>query len=247
MTWTWTEVIALALVRSGVVGLGQVATAAQANVGMNALNLLLDRWDGEGLALPDFSTAITFNTVSGRAMYRLGPTTPSFPADFAIRPEAIITATVTVTTSPVNAYMTMVEIPFEEYQAIPVPGTTAQPWNYAINQTWPQMGLYLYPTPADIYPINLTCKVKWISTVGQPELNPFAVSEVPSGYADALVSNLALEIAQIYRLETSTLTQKASDSRFMVAAAVARQHRDVESRIPVGLFGIDILTAGRNP
>ncbi len=109
------------------------------------------------------------------------------------------------------------------------------------------MGFYLYPTPDSIYPINLTCKVKWITTVGHPELNPFDVAEVPSGYANALVMNLALKIAKRFRLETDRLKNDASNSRFMIAAAVARQHRDVESQVPVGLFGIDILTAGRNP
>lgn len=244
MTWTWTEVIALALVESGLVGEGQIATASQGAVGMKLLNLLLDKWDGEGLALPDFSTAITFNTVANQAQYLLGA---GSGAAYAVRPETIITATVTISTSPVNVYQTMVPMSFQEYQSIPVPGTTAQPWNYAINQTWPQMGLYLYPTPAAIYPINLTCKVKWISTVGAPELNPFEVAEVPSGYAEALVTNLALRIAKRYRLETTRLENDASDSRFMIAAAVARQHRDVQTQVPVGLFGIDILTAGRNP
>lgn len=244
MTWTWTEVIALALVESGLVGDGQVATASQGAVGMKRLNLMLDKWDGEGLALPDFSTAITFNTVAGQARYLLGA---GSGAAYAVRPETIINATVTISTGP-NVYNTMVPMSFPEYQGIPVPiGTTGEPWNYAVNQTWPQMGLYLYPTPDAIYPINLTCKVKWISTVGQPELNPFAVAEVPSGYAEALVSNLALRIAKRYRLDATRLENDASDSRFMIAAAVARQHRDVETRVPVGLFGIDILTAGRNP
>jgi hypothetical protein len=239
MTWTWTEVIALALVRSGVVGLGQVATAAQAGVGMKALNLFLDKWDGLGLALPDFSVAITFNTVSGRARYLLGAGSPT---DYAVRPETIVVGVVSSSPSA-----DMMEIPFPVYQTISNPETTGQPWNYAINRTWPQMGLYLYPTPDAVYSISLTCKVKWISTVGQPELNPFAVAEIPSGYAEALVTNLALELAQMYRLETDTLINKAADSRFMVAAAVARHHRDVSASIPRGLFGIDILTQGRNP
>jgi hypothetical protein len=243
MTWTWTEVIALALVRSGVVGLGQVATASQSSVGMNALNLLLDRWDGQGLALPDFYTSITFNTVANQAQYLLGD---GASEAYAVRPETIVGGKVTIGSNPAT-YMDMVELSFQDYFAIPVPAITAQPWNYAINPTWPQMELYLYPTPDTIYPVTFNCKVKWISTVGQPELNPFDVAEVPSGYADALVANLALEIAQMYRLDTATLENKASSARFTIAAAVAAQHRDAAAQVPVGLWAINVLQAGRNP
>lgn len=244
MTWTWTEVIALALVRSGWVGLGQVATASQGAFGMKVLNLLLDKWDGEGLALPNFTTSITFNTVADRAEYLLGAGTPN---DFAVRPETIISGTVTIATGPaVN--MSMVEMPYAQYFAIPVPAITAQPWNYAINQTWPQMKLYLYPTPDTVYPVTLNCKVKWIDTVGAPDLNPFEVAEVPSGYAQALVANLAYEIAKWWRLDTApSLEYDASQARFMITSAVLDQHRKVTSQVPVGLFGIDILTSGRNP
>ena len=242
MTWTWTEVISLALVRSGVVGEGQIINANHLSSGMKALNLVLDRLDGKGLALPSFTSAITFSTVAGTAKYTLGPSGTA-----SVRPETIITATCTIATNPVTKN-TMVYMDYEDYQQIPSPASvTGQPWNYAINQLWPQMEIFLYPTPSAVYPIILTCKIKWIDTVGAPDLNPFTIAQVPSGYADALVSLVSLELAEIYRLETATLTNKAANARFLIAEAVYTQQRDALQTLPMGLFPWNIGISGRNP
>lgn len=241
---TWTKVIALALVESGIVGRGQVANAAQAAFGMDKLNLLLDELDGKGLALPSFSIGATFNTVAGRALYLLGSGNPN---DYSFRPETIVTMTCTISTNPISL-QEVLWMDFPAYQRIPTPlGTTGQPWNYAINETWPQMGLYLYPTPNAAYPISITAKVKWIDTVGAPDLNPFTVAQVQSGYASGLVDCLSLRLAQTNRLETETLINRDRDARFTMASAIMGQQREVRNQVPVGLFGIDILTAGRNP
>lgn len=244
MTWTWTEIIRLALVRSGMMGLGQVATASQSAIGKDALNLLLDEWDGEGLALPNFSTVVSFNTVANQARYLLGA---GSGAANSIRPETIITATCTIATSPI-VNMTMIEVPFPQYQMIAVPSTQSQPWNYAVNPKYPQTEFWLYPNPNAVYPINLTCKIKWIDTVGEPDLNPFTEAEVPSGYPTALVDNVALKIAENYRLETATLLNKARTSKAMIGQTVGNQNNKASNNgNPIGLFSWNILTAGRNP
>lgn len=244
MTWTWEGIISLALVRSGLNGLGQVVSAQLMADGKKALSLLLDEWDGAGLALPNFSTNITFTTEAGRAKYLLGPGTPN---DFATRPETIVTGVCVIASSP-STRVTLSEMSYPAYSLIPVPSTESQPWNYAINETFPQMEVYLYPTPAAAYPIILTCKVKWATTVGEPSLNPFAEVETPSGYVTALVDNLALKLAESYRLETPTLVNKAKTGRQMVSLAVFNQNAASASKgAPTGLFSWTILTAGRNP
>jgi hypothetical protein len=242
MDWTWTGIVSLALVRSGLLGRGQVASAIWQTEGLSALNIVLDRFDGEGLSLPSFDSSLTFDTVAGQARYTLGT-----GGDFAVRPESIVTASCTLTASPLTR-TELVYMRYEDYTLIPVPvGTSGQPWNYAPNWKWPAMELFLYPTPSQVYPIILNCKVKWISTLGAPELNPFAVAAVPSGYADALVNNLALELAQSYRMETDTLVQKASASRFLLLSEVYDQHRAASRHQPVGVFPWNTGMAGRNP
>ena len=243
MTWTWEGIISLALVRSGLLGLGQVVSAILMSDGKKALSLLLDDWDGAGLALPNFSTNINFTTEAGRAQYLLGPGSPN---DVAVRPETIVTATCTIATNPVTR-VTMAPMSYPDYTMIPVPSTESQPYNYAVNQTFPQMQVYLYPTPVAAYPISMACKVKWAATVGWPDLNPFAEVETPSGYVTALVDNLALKLAENYRLETATLQNKAKTGRSMISLAVAGQNASAAAKLPVGLFSWNILTAGRNP
>ena len=243
MIWTWAEIISDALVRSGMVGMGQVANASQAAIGKKALNLLLDEWDGEGLDLPAFDSSITFNTVAAQARYLLGDGVGSANA---IRPETIVTGTVTIAGSP-NTILAMAEISYPEYQIINVPATSGQPWNYAINPTFPQMEIYLYPTPSAVYPITLTCKVKWVDTVGEPSLNPFAEAEVPSGYANALVQNVALRIAKSYRLAVPDLVNDARTTKAMIGQTVGNQNNKQSNGLPQGLFSWNIITAGRNP
>ncbi len=244
MTWTWAEIKRLALVQSGMLGLGQVATAAQANIAGDCLNLQLDEWDGEGLSLPDFNHEITFNTVAGQSKYLLGP---GMGNAYAIRPETVILATLVIATGP-EVRQVMREIPFPGYQAISVPETESQPWNYAINPSYPQMEFWLYPEPSGIYPIHLTCKVKWVDTVGEPSANPFATAEVPSGYANALVSNVALKIAKRYRLTTPDMINDARSTKAMIGQTVGNQNNKMANGgTPQGLFSWNIITAGRNP
>lgn len=248
MTWTWTSIIELALVRAGIQGRGQVAPNAQNNnYGMDSLQLLLDEWDGEGLSLPSIDLQVKFNTVSNQAKYLLGKDASGNPGATSIRPEKIETAIVTISTSPV-VNITMVPMYLESYTEIPVPSTTSQPWNCAVNETWPQMEFYLYPTPSAIYPITLNSRIKWIDTVGDPATNPFAIAEVPSGYVTALVDNLALKLSQINRLDTPTLISKAAYSKSRLAMQVHYQNQpDIMSNGPIGLFSWNILLAGRNP
>lgn len=242
MAWSWAEIIAEALDRSGAIGLGQTADAQLMVKGRKTIDLLLDEWDGAGLALPSFPTTLTFDTVAGQALYLLGP--GSSVAN-TIRPETIVTATCQIVSDPpVN--VTMAPMSYPAYTMIPVPSTESQPYNYAVNETWPQMEFYLYPVPNAVYPISLAAKVKWSATTGDPTLNPFAEVEVPSGYVTALVDNLALKLAENWRMETPALINKAKTGRSMISMAVYDQQVNAVQG-PIGLFSWNVMTAGRNP
>lgn len=243
MTWTWEQVISLALVRSKRVGRNQPIAAEDISVGKEALNLVLDKLDGQGLALPSFSTNITFNTVPLQAKYLLGP---GSGAAYTVRPESIITATCQTSSNPI-VRVAMTPLTYEGYTTIWVPSNPGLPWNYAVNQTFPQMEVYLYPNPNTIYPIVLNCKVKWAATAGDPNTDWFAVAQVPSGYASALVDIIALEIAEIDEIQSQSLKDKADYARFVIASAVARQQPMSSREIPIGIFGNNVIMAGRNP
>lgn len=243
MTWTWEEIFSLSLVRSGLQGRGQVANASMIGEAQKAASLLLDEWDGLGLSLPAISTNITFNTVAGQVMYLLGPGgTPAF----AIRPEAIVTATLTISTGPVIK-ITLSELDYETYTVIPIPSNQSQPFNWSMNRKWPQAEFYLYPAPDKVYPIILNCKVKWQDTITTPDINPFVVAAVPSGYVNALVDNISLKLAQNWRLETATLISKAAAGRYTIAVNVMSQYRKKDNHAGIGAFSDAIIRAGANP
>lgn len=246
MNWTWGKIVSLALFRSGLVGTGQVPTAAANKQGFDTLELLLDELDGEGLALPDYPTDLILTTVSNQYIYYLGK--GDQPSAIPMRPEQIISAEIQVASTDQNfpVWLPLQPLNFKSYKKIAVPSTQAQPTQWAINQKWPQSEMYLYPNPNQIYQIRIHAKVKWASTVGDPECNPCAVAEIQSGYVTALVDILALKIAENNRLETVTLHNKSDRGRFLMTTYVAPQIPDVEGMGP-DAFSWNIIAAGRNP
>src|SRR3990170_4213460 len=152
MTWTWEKIISQALVNSGLVGKNQPIQAVDLDIGKDQLDLLIDDLDGEGLSLPPFDVQINFNTVAGQARYSMGPDanppyTDPAPAS-RIRPETIITGTVTLPSGGVQpVQIGMAPMSFQQYQLLSIKSTQSQPYNFAINPLWPQAEVYLYPTP----------------------------------------------------------------------------------------------------
>jgi hypothetical protein len=241
MIWTWQEIMSLAVVRSGLLGRGQVASASLQGDAMKMAGLILDEWDGKGLSLPDISVDVTFNTVAGQAKYLLGP-----GGSATVRPRKIIEVTLTYATAPVIkkpvAYME-----FEDYSLIPIPTTQSMPFNYAIDQKWPQMEFYLYPCPDKAYPITIVSKLKWSDTITTPDVNPFTSADVPEGYVTALVDNIALRLAKTQRMETASLIADAESGRFTIAQIVMSQYRGRKDTNGIGVFSDAIIRAGMNP
>lgn len=246
MTWTWGKIVSLALFRSGLVGAGQIPTTAANKQGFDTLELLLDELDGEGLALPDYPTDLVLSTVANEYIYYLGQgnQTSAIP----LRPEQIISAEIQVSLTPNSqpVWLPLQPLSFKSYKKITVPSNQGQPQQWAINQKWPQSELYLWPNPNQVYQIRIHAKVKWASSVGDPECNPCAVAEIQSGYVTALVDVLALKLAENNRLETSTLQNKASKARFLMTTYVAPQIPDVEGMGP-DAYSWNIIRAGSNP
>lgn len=255
-SWTWREIVDQALTDSGLVGKNQPVKDTERQIGERLLSFLLDELDGEGIALPSYDQQIIFNTVGGQAKYLLGPdSNPPFtdasPAS-TFRPESIITGNATISTNP-NVDIALYEIDFPNYTNISVKSTQSQPYNYALNPTWPQAELYLYPTPDRVYPISLFCKVKWQFTqtgtteVGAPVENPTNVAQLPSGFSNALKDCLAFKIAKSYELETEQLRLSANQGKFLMASRVMNQNTPDWNKSPRGVFPWNIGISGRNP
>jgi hypothetical protein len=242
MTWTWQEMMRLALFRSGLVGRAQIAGANQYKEAKDTLGTLLDELDGAGMALPVIDSTIIFNTVANTPKYTFG----AGGTGFAVRPETILVGMVRLASAP-DQFQEMAPMPFLQYSRLPIPSTLARPFNYAWNEAWPLGELYLYPTPDSIYQITLYSKVKWSDTVGDPDTNYFVTGQIPSGYANAIIDLLSEKLAKNNRLGTDELTHNAYNARFLLTAMVQDQLPPVSPSRPRGVFGYDIIRAGVNP
>lgn len=309
---TWEELFTDALYKSGLVGQGQIVNASAIAQAKTVARLLLDEWDGAGLALPAYDTSIKFNTVTGQSLYLLGgpieggsgigsltvgtglkTITLSDSGTLAVGQNVTLSATgfsensmtgkvtvylggiltvnvtsytgsgnyedwdVTINTirpeSIINAYFLlaptqrqpMFEMDFREYLLIQIPSNQGQPWNYSINYTYPLMELYLYNCPSQVWEVTLSCKVKWVDSLGDIYAHLNTIAQLPSGYLSAFADNLALKLAQRNRLETDTLVGLARDGRFSIQSQLANQ--TPISQPGAGIWPINVLYAGINP
>lgn len=245
MTGTWEEIFTNSLFRAGILGRGQIMTASMLAEAQSTMKLLLDELDGEGLALPVMSIDVAFNTVVNQEKYVLGKGVFDPPAN-PIRPETVLTGTVEIESGLQPVVVPLSPMAFVNYRTIPSPKVTGQPFQYSINPKWPQSDLYLYPVPSQIWPINLTCKVRWVDTVGDPACNICAIAQLNSGFTNALTDIQALRLAENNRLETSTLQKKADKGKYLMTQQMWNQHPDLESRAP-DAFPWTLVQAGTNP
>lgn len=246
MASTWEEIYRDSLSLSGILGDDQEIDPAMLESAKVRARNLLDELDGEGIALPLFSTEVFFNTVSGQNRYVLGTGSDSPPAN-PIRPETVIDAEIRIQPGSQPVYLELREITFPEYRSkILVPNTPSQPFNFAFNPKWPQAELYLWPTPSQIWQIRLTTKIKWVDTLGDPNANVFAQAELPSGFTNAFTNMLAYRLAKWRRLQTPELEEASSQGKYVMMANTWKQ-RVNKSMGGASAFGWNVTHAGMNP
>lgn len=244
MAWTWEDILTDSLSLSGILGQGQIVDSALMNNAKQRASRLLDKLDGEGIALPVFSTDVQFNTVPGQERYVLGVGADPLPASI-VRPETIINGQIRISGGAQPVYLPLTPLTFPGYRNTAVPKNQSQPIYYSLNPSWPQAELFLWPTPSQIWQIRFTCKVKWIDVVTNPETNVFSYAELPSGYTNAFTDMLAYELARWRRLSTEDLKNKATEGKyFMMAQSWVKV--DVAGGLS-NAFPWNIVYAGMNP
>ncbi len=210
---------------------------------------LLDELDGEGIALPVFSTAVEFYTVSGQNKYVLGTGSDASPAS-SIRPETIIDGEIEINAGSQPVYLPLTEGTFPQYRKyISVPNNPSQPWNYYLNPGWPQADLYVWPTPNQVWKLRFTTKLKWVDTLGlDPTVSVYSDAELPSGFTNAFTDMLAYKLAKWRRLETDELRNASTQGKFVMATYTWKQNYALRkaTNAPTA-FPWNIIRAGMNP
>lgn len=193
-----------ALIDLGVVDPLETMDASMAQYGLRSLNRMLDRWSSEDLMV--FSTTRTeFNLVAGQQNYTLG-TGGNFniPAPAIIDMVSILVDG-TIPEVPVNI------IGPEGWRALAVKNTTSSfPTDVWIQETEPLNTLSVWPIPTS----SATKIVLYHGVLLGSYTDLDDVVNLPHGYEEALVSNLAVYMSSGLRAQVGpALAQRAMTSR----------------------------------
>lgn len=183
MNTTVLELIRAALNTTNVLFAGEDPDANTAKDALFHLNSMLDSWTADSLAIYAERNDV-FALTPGQATYTVGPT----GAWVMPRPVEIVAAQVRVSAS--------IEYPMDiisnvEYNSIRVKGlTNSVQYAMGVQYSYPNASVSFYPTPSTDNPVRLTSRVHFAQLTNMTE-----IVDLPPGYQEAIVYNLAHRIA----------------------------------------------------
>jgi len=208
------DIVTAALRELGVLASGEVATADEANSGLEELNRLVDQWAGERLLIYRV-TRTTWTLVSATQVYTVG----TGGTVNVVRPVYLDHVNfIDTSTSPDTEYK-LTPLTDDAWAAIAqkaLTGTLPTNWHY--NPTFPTGTLSLWPVP--------TSSTLQGALYAPQQVSEFAsldeVISLPPGYRRMLVKNLARDLAPSYdRPVHPELKEEAIESK----ATVKRNNR----------------------
>lgn len=169
-----------------VVQANEVPTAADIDVGFEALNAMLDSWSTERLSIFSMQP-YSFTINPNQSFYTLGP-----GGDWNItRPMELLMLYVRYTAGGLVTDIPMEKLTDAQYASIGVKQTVSElPLKYYDNGNYPQRGISLWPVP-----LRTRAMQAWL---WQPLVDPTSLDqqlEFPKGYERALRFALAVELA----------------------------------------------------
>lgn len=193
----------------GVLAEGEVPTAAQAQLGFDKLNRMVDRMSADRLqiyALVATDIAITASQPS----YTVGPS-----GNFNIaRPMFMDYVSFWSTATTPAVALTLDPFTDDTWNALPVPAlTSAQPTNFYWQPSYPLGKLWLWPIPTGT---TLRLGISVPTAIAQFAALTTTVA-LPPGYASMLVSNLAINLAGPFGVQVPpSVVQEAQESMALV-------------------------------
>lgn len=187
------DLIAFALRTAGVVGVGQTASAEDANDGLVLLASMLAQWQRERWLVPALVDTAFVST--GATSYTVAPT-----GNFAIaRPDKLNAAYVRLLSSAplsVDYPLAIIEAR-EDWSMITVKTLPSFPVAVFYDSAWPTGVLHVWPVPiAAIYEIHIVTKT--ILPVYTALTDPITL---PPDYTEALIYSLAVRLCINYGME----------------------------------------------
>lgn len=179
------NIIIRGMQKIGALALAETPSADEANVGLEALNDVLERWSIESYAVYG-SLPEVFATVSGQAIYTVG-TGGNWNTDRPVSVNGMF-ATYGGVNFPVSPWT------YDEYSTVGLP-SQQQPFpdRYVFISDAPLGRIILYPTPQFAIPISVDIP-RILTQIPTIE----TVMALPPGYANALIWAVAAEMAPVY-------------------------------------------------
>ncbi len=182
------DIINSALRKIGALATGESPTSDESNDALLTLNDLVDSWNAQRLSI--YSTSrLVFNFTAGKGTYTYG-TGGDFNADRPVRIDRVSVISNSNPTQPLElpiAYLTV-----GEWQQTPVKNVPSSlPFRCYDDGSYPMRNLTFWPTPTD--GTVQACLYPWSKLTSFADL--VTTYNFPEGYARALKSNLALELA----------------------------------------------------
>jgi hypothetical protein len=190
---TANDIITDALSSIGVYSPGSALSASDARICLHKLNDMLDSWSNEPLAVYA-NQSQTFSLLAGVAAYTIGPT-GVWQGTRPLMLDASDGACVLTDQNGDQTYPRVIEQDEWNRTGNKLIGTSDIPTVLFYDAQYPNGIINLYPTPTDgSYTLTFQARL---------QLKDFATLQanmyLPPGYKDALQTNLALEIWEIYK------------------------------------------------
>lgn len=225
---TPSDIITQALKESGVLGVGQPASAEDMNDAFFRLNMMMAQWSKKRLLV--YHLIDTAFVSTGAQSYTVGT-----GGNFNIaRPDAVLSAFFRQTSgvnTPVD-YPLAVTMAREDYNLIALKSLAAWPSIAFYDAAYPLGSLFVWPIPQSGLELHITTKAVLAQFTSLAQ-----VIVLPPEYIGALFYNLAARLRSAYQLPPDpSVTAFAKDS-----LAVLRQ---ANGAIPEMLFPADLVRTG---
>lgn len=202
------DIVTAALRELGVLAAGEVATADEANSGLEELNRLVDQWAGERLLIHRVTR--TTWTISATQNYTVG----TGGTVNVVRPVYLDHVNLIDTSADPDQETPLTPLTDDGWAAITQKAATAtQPTNWYYNPTFPLGTLSLWPIPSSATLQGALYAPQQVSEFASLD----EVISLPPGYRRMLVKNLARELAPSYgRALHPELKEEAIESKATV-------------------------------
>jgi hypothetical protein len=202
------DIVTAALRELGVLAAGEVATADEANSGLEELNRLVDQWAGERLLI--YRVTRTTWTISATQNYTVG----AGGTVNVVRPVYLDHVNLIDTSTDPDQETPLTPLTDDGWAAITQKASTStQPTNWYYNPTFPLGTLSLWPVPSSATLQGALYAPQQTSEFASLE----EVISLPPGYRRMLVKNLARDLAPSYdRPVHPELKEEAIESKATV-------------------------------